>query len=136
MFFRAHGDLEMTIGQQQRFATAALVACMALSLVGCGQKTIVGKWSGVASAPGGMTANMVEDFRADGTATVALTIMGRNITMNGAYKAENGVLTLLTPYRNRPNATMSQTFQYTLDGDTLTMNSPHEPAPIVLKRQG
>ena len=119
----------------KRHITLAIFAGIATLVVGCAQKTIVGKWSGMATAPNGMKSNLDEEFKADGTASLTLNIGGRSLTLPSTYKAENGTLTVNSSMPNSPTRSMSQTFQYKLDGDTLTMNSQYEPQPIVLKRQ-
>lgn len=115
-----------------------------LLIAGCGAKNpLVGKWTGNVSARG-MSVPVTMQFTDDGKETQSLQLMGQTMTSQGTYTAKDGTITqtltsstvngraLPTP---AGSAGRSQTAQYKVEGDTLTVTPTSGGPQVVLTRQ-
>lgn len=135
-----------TMGRPTRRPWAAVLAAVALT-AGCAHKpSVVGAWSGAVASPQGMTAKTTIVFMADGKETMAVNIAGGRaplaLASTGTYTVTDTSLTqtfdtisvrgVSHPFPpGRPN---SETDQFKLAGDTLTLTKPGSPVPLVLTR--
>ncbi|MBV9852531.1 MAG: hypothetical protein JO250_22935 [Armatimonadetes bacterium] len=116
-------------------------------LAGCAHKaTIVGTWTGTSTTPQGVVLQSTWVFTEDGKCTVSahanLGPMGQpSIGGSGTYTATDTTITqtlntLSEDQRTRTVATPKPvTYQYTLNGDTLTLSGGNLPAVLNLVRQ-
>ena len=93
-----------------------LVLALALGTVACGKASLVGKW-----------------YDAENDATIEFTSDGKVISdefggMEPDYKAEGGNITITVAGLD------VAVMEYTLDGDTLTINDPETGEPATLTR--
>ena len=118
----------------------------ALILVGCGYKnSVVGKWSGAVTQPGG-TMNTMFEFTPDGKENISLqgsmgaisinmsavgtyTVTGSNLTQN-LTSMTFGSKTMPVP----ASQAQAQTNAFTLDGDHLTLTNPSSKQSLTLTR--
>lgn len=117
-----------------------------LALTGCApKKTIVGKWQGAVTQPGG-TMNTTFAFTQDGKENIALEekmgAMSLNMSASGTYTVADANLTQnLTSMtfggKTVPvpaNQSHAQTNSFTLDGDHLTLTNPGNKQSLTLTR--
>ncbi len=130
-------------------ATRALGLLLIAALpLGCAHHpSIVGTWSGTTQT-GRATAQATFTFTEDGQETMAAQISNGPVHMSlgstGRYAVSGASLTQTVtaiivngkPVPYPPNAPpKSETDQFTLNGNTLTLTKPGSPIPLVLTRQ-
>jgi hypothetical protein len=116
-------------------------------LAGCAhQDPLVGAWAGTQTSPRGIPLQETWTFTADSRLTTTMqasggVLAGRTLTAVGTYTAADGTMTQTIDSMSEPGRTrtianpVASTYQYTLNGDTLTITLPGIPAPLVLTRQ-
>ena len=114
-------------------------------IVGCAHKDpLVGTWSGTQTTPRGVVKNTWQ-FNADGSSTFSMQVVsGPQASLQagavGTYTVSGGTLTnsissMSEGARTKTVATPKpEPFQYTLNGDTLTLTEPGMSSPLVLTR--
>lgn len=122
------------------------LALLAFAPAGCGHKdTIVGKWQGTVTQPGG-SMNSTFEFTPDGKETISGQANAGGMTMNisagGTYKVDGANLTQTLTTMTMGNRTMPipatqvrpQSSPFTLDGDHLTLTNPAGKQSLTLTR--
>ncbi len=127
-----------------RPASLAVLPLLAAVLAGCAPKpTIVGKWQGTLTQPGGAITSTFE-FTQGGKETITSQATGGgttvDITAGGTYTVSGTSLTqTLTTMtlRGQPMPIppgQAKSAPFTLDGDRLTLTSPGTGEPLTLTR--
>ncbi|MBO5459256.1 MAG: hypothetical protein J5981_03290 [Lachnospira sp.] len=99
--------------QMKRFAAAALVLVLAMSLIACGsKKSIVGSWT----MEGSESVSSLE-FKDDGTGTIGV---GEGINLNITYTTEKDKLTMITTYMGQ---TETEEYTYSIKNGKLILES-------------
>lgn len=82
---------------------------------------------------------MTVEFKADGSEEQTILAGGQTIHLNAGYTAKNGQITQTfrdATINGKPTKPkfMASTFNYKVDGDTLTLTRPEAPQPLALHR--
>ena len=115
------------ITQERRLIDLSFLELCSAALAGPAKNKIVGKWVGYLPSRSGTTAQMMLEFREDGTELQTIVAPRQNISLIATYTAKNNVLTetLVSGTKNgqaTQNEGQVQTLHYRFDGDTLLVS--------------
>ncbi len=133
----------MKIARPSRPAPLAALSLLAFALAGCAspKPTVVGKWQGTVTQPGGNMSTLFE-FTPDNKETITVTPVGvpTIIVIHGTY-AINGAnmtqtfTTITMGSQTRPApASSGSPRPFTLDGDHLMLSDPTGKQTMTLTR--
>ncbi|MBV9852532.1 MAG: hypothetical protein JO250_22940 [Armatimonadetes bacterium] len=133
------------MSNKMRRSLAVVLLLAGTLAAGCAHKnTVVGAWSGTTNTPQGATVKTTFTFTEDGKETMTAQVSGGPMTMSvggsGTYTVSGTSLTqtfntVNLNGRSAPVQAKSETDQFKLDGDTLTLTKQGAAQPLVLTRE-